>query len=269
MCSAVQSGWSSRLVTKYGGPPPIDRPSLSISLSTLPGIPHVAEIDRRALENGNQERAEHADEVPDRCGRQLPAAVGRVVRQQLAGLEAERLMAVDDALRVARRARGERDQRRARRIGGDGADQRLIGEQVVEAVHMLLARAFVGPDQTHDRDVRAQVRLVVHPAEFLGGDEHLRPRGGDDVAQFLAAVEVHDRHHDRTEERRRPERRRPPPPSSAAGSPPRRRARHRVRADRRQVDGLATRRRRRCPRRAARPSAPRSRCPGSPAVRRR
>ena len=121
MCSAVQSGWSSRLVTKYGGPPPTDSPSLSISSSTLPGSHTSHEIDRRALQNGNQERAEHADEVSDRRGRELPAAVGRVVRQQLAGLEAERLMAVDDALRLARRARGERDQRRARRIGGDRA----------------------------------------------------------------------------------------------------------------------------------------------------
>jgi hypothetical protein len=49
--------------------------------------------------------------------------------------------------------------------------------------------------------------LIAHPAEFLGGDEHLRTRRRQNVAEFLAAVEVHDRHHHGPEERRRPERR--------------------------------------------------------------
>ena len=96
-----------------------DRQSVALDQLEHPArIPDVAQIDRRALQHRDQEGAEHADEVPDRRGGQLPAAVGRVVRQQLAGLEAQRLMAVDDALRVAGRARGERDQRRAGRIGG-------------------------------------------------------------------------------------------------------------------------------------------------------
>ena len=163
---------------------------------------------------------------------------------------------------LARRARGERDQCRAGRVGGDGAGQRLIGQQVVEAVLMLLARPLVGPDKADDRHVRAQVRLILHPPELLGGDEHLRPRRGDDVAQFLAAVEVHDRHHDGTEEGRGPERHRrlhpvrqlnrdgvarPDTTRAQAGGQP---------------AGMQTRHRRRCPRRAEPRSAPRSRWPG-------
>ena len=60
----------------------------------------------------------------------------------------------------------------------------------------------------HDRHARAHLGLVGHPPEFLGGDEHLRPRGAQYVAEFLGAVEVHDGHDNRTQQRRRPERRR-------------------------------------------------------------
>ena len=108
--------------------PAADRQAVdSHQLQHLAGVPDVAQIDRCTFEHRDQECAEHADEVPDRGGGELPAAVGRVVRQQLAGLEAERLMTVDDALGIARRARGERDQCRAGRVGGDGARHRLVG----------------------------------------------------------------------------------------------------------------------------------------------
>ena len=170
MCSAVQSGWSSRLVTKYGGPPPIDSPSLLDELEHLARIPHVAQVDRRTLQHRDQERAEHADEVPDRGGGELAAAVGRVVRQQLAGLEAQRLMAVDDALRVACRARGEGDQRRARRIGGDrarSAARRRAGR-----------RRSSCPTRPTMGTSAHRSGWIFHPPEFLGGDERLRARDG-------------------------------------------------------------------------------------------
>ena len=83
-------------------------------------------------------------------------------------------------------------------VGGDGARHRLVGEQVVESS---------APTRADDRHVRAQIGLKRHPAELLGGDEHLRPGRGQDVADLLAAVEVHDRHDHRAEECRRPERR--------------------------------------------------------------
>ncbi len=169
----------------------------------LARIPDVGEVDRGALQDGDEEGAEHADEVPDRGGGQLPSAVRRVVGQQLAGLEAQRLMAVDDALGVARGAGRERDQRGIRRVGCDGARHRLIVEEVVEIE--LDARPLGRADQHDDRHVPAQVGLVRHAAELLGGDEHAWLGGRQDVADLLASVEVHDRHHHRAEERRRPE----------------------------------------------------------------
>ena len=170
-------------------------------------IPHVAQIDGCALEHRNEEGAQHADEVTDRGAGELAAAVGRVVLQQLAGLEAERLMAVDDALGVAGGAGGEGDQRRAGGVGGEGAVHRFGVEQVVVAVQMLLARALVGAHQSDDRDVRAEVGLELHAPELFCGDEDARLGRAEDVAEFLAPVEVHDRHGDGAQERRRPERR--------------------------------------------------------------
>ena len=39
-----------------------------------------------------------------------------------------------------------------------------------------------------------------HPPELIGGDEHLRCGGRQDVADFLSTVEVHDRNDDRAEQ---------------------------------------------------------------------
>ena len=187
------------------GRPTADRQAVALDQLEHAGrVPDVAQIDRGALEHRDQERAEHADEVPDRGGGELPAAVGRVVREQLAGLEAERLMAVDDALRVAGRARGEGDQRRAGRIGA----RRCRPSARRRADRRRCSRASSRPDQpTIGTSAHRSGWYFIRP-NSLGGDEHLRPRGGQDVAEFLAAVEVHDRHDHRAEERRRPERRR-------------------------------------------------------------
>ena len=114
-------------------------------LEHLARVPDVAQIDGCALEYRNEEGAQHADEVTDRGAGELAAAVGRVVLQQLACLETQGLMAVDDALGVARGAGGEGDQRRAGGVGGEGAVQRFGVEQIVVTVQMLLARALVGP----------------------------------------------------------------------------------------------------------------------------
>ena len=82
--------------------PAADRQPVALDQLRAPArVPDVDEIDRRALEYRDEERAQHADEVADRGAGELAAAVGRVVLQQLAYLEAERLMAVHDALGVA------------------------------------------------------------------------------------------------------------------------------------------------------------------------
>src|SRR6202022_4935057 len=112
-----------------------------------------------------EEGGQHADEMTDRGGGELPAAVGRVVLQQLACLETQGLMTVHDPFGVACGARGEGDQCRACGVGGKGALQRFGGEQFVVTVLMLLARAspasgrcpLCGADHTTDWDVRADV----------------------------------------------------------------------------------------------------------------
>ena len=116
-------------------------------------------------------------------------------------------MAVDDALGVACGAGGEGDQCRAGGVGGEGAVQRFGVEQVVVTVLMLLARALVGAHQSDDRDVGAEVGLELHAPELFGRDEDARLGRAEDVAEFLAPVEVHDRHGHGAQERRRPERR--------------------------------------------------------------
>jgi hypothetical protein len=156
------------------------------------GVEDVGEVDRRALEHGNEEGAEHPDEVPDRGRGQLTPTVGWVVGQQLTRLEPEGLMTVDDALGVSRRTRREGDQGRPGRIGGDGARHRLRLEQLVETVLVCPLRSTA--DEDDDRDVRAEVGLVGHPAEPFGGHEDARLGRRHDVRNFLAAVEVHDRH---------------------------------------------------------------------------
>ena len=105
----------------------------------LCGVPVIDEIDGRAIQHGNEECPEHADEVPDRGRRELATPVRRVVRMELAGLAANRLMAVDDALGIAGGTRRERNQRRIAGVGGERAGHRLVGEQVVETVLMLVA----------------------------------------------------------------------------------------------------------------------------------
>ena len=47
--------------------PAADRQAVALDqLQHLAGVPHVAQVDRCAFEHGDQERAEHPDEVPDR-----------------------------------------------------------------------------------------------------------------------------------------------------------------------------------------------------------
>lgn len=146
--------------------------------------------------------------MPDRRGGELTAAIGGVVGEQLACLEAQRLVTVDHALGLAGGARGERDQRRRAGIGGQRAGHRLVGEQVLEIDDVAAHHA--GLPRTHhpdDGDVGAQLGVKTHPAEPLGGDEDPRLARGQDEAQLSGAVEVHDGHHHRAQERRGPERR--------------------------------------------------------------
>lgn len=153
---------------------------------------------------------------------------------------------------------GEGDERPAGRVGGDRAHQRFVGQQSIEGAV---------PDQADDRYAGAQIRLEGHPAEPFGGQEDLGLGGGDDVPEFLAPVEVHDRHGHRTQECRRQNATAASiqlGSCSATTSPGRRH----VLADRRPTSWPAVRPRRRCPRRAGSRSAHRSRRPGWPPGRR-
>ena len=161
-------------------------------------IPVVDQVYRPAVEDRDQQGGEHSDEVADRRRGQLVVADRPDLAGELTRLADQAAMAVHDALGRAGGAGGERDQRRTRGVGGDRAGHRLVGEQIIE----------VPPDHADDLDVGAQIGLIGHPAELLGGDEHPRLGGGEDVRQLFTAIEVHDRHQRRTKERRRPERRR-------------------------------------------------------------
>ena len=117
---------------------------------------------------------------------------------QLTDLAPQRLVAVHDALGIARGTRGEGDQRRLRRVRVHGAPHGLVGEQIVEIASDAVRRSARR---------RHRSGWICHSPELLGGDEHLRSGGRQDVADFLSAVEVHDRNHDGAEQGRGPERR--------------------------------------------------------------
>ncbi len=131
-----------------------------MSFSTWPGSHTSHRSIGAPSSTGIEERAEHADEVADGGGGELAPAVGRIVVQQLAGLEAQRLMAVDDTLRVAGGAGGERDQRRA---AGSAATVPAIGSSASRSVE---GQRTVGPTSPTIRHVGAQVRLERHAAEL-------------------------------------------------------------------------------------------------------
>ena len=79
-------------------------------------IPHVDQVDRIAPEDGDEQRGEHADAVPDGCageGRDAPAGLHRA---ELADLEADGAVRMHHALRVGGRAGGVRHERGRRRI---------------------------------------------------------------------------------------------------------------------------------------------------------
>src|SRR5207237_4511038 len=105
-----------------------------------------AQVDGCAFQYRNQKRAEHADEVADGGAGELAATVVRIVLQQLARLEAQRLMAVHNAFRVASGARGERDQRWAGGVGRQRDGNWFRGEQLLVGL----------PDAAHDRDGLAE-----------------------------------------------------------------------------------------------------------------
>ncbi len=158
-------------------------------------VPGVREVHRAAVEDGDQEGVDHADEVTDRRGGELVAAVGRVAACQLARLEGQSAVTVHNSLGIAGRSGGEGDQRRSCRVRSDDTGQRFGGEQVVEVPSY---------DADHG-DLRAQLGVVSQVPEPFCGDEDLRLDGVEDVADFLTAVEVDDRYYDRAEARRGPE----------------------------------------------------------------
>ena len=78
------------------------------------------------------------------------------------------------------------------------APGRQLGRRRV-ADHQPPGRRVIG----HERLVGGEVVVV---AEAVGGHDHRRRDGAEDVVDLLGPVEVHDRHDDRTEVGRRPER---------------------------------------------------------------
>ena len=93
-------------------------------------IPHVDQVNRIAPEDGDEQRGEHADAVPDGCageGRDAPAGLHRA---ELADLEADGAVRMHHALRVGGRAGGVRDERGRRRIDALGHVHRVaVGER--------------------------------------------------------------------------------------------------------------------------------------------
>ena len=164
------------------------------------GVPHVDEVHGLALDDGDEQGAEQADGVahgrPDE--RRRPFAR----RRQLAGLGHDRAVGVDHPLGVgggARRPgheggrRGIHRRRRAHRVVVEQCRERRPAPGVVAGdVDTLEGRELV--------DEGVQRREVVDGPEVVGGHEHLGAGSVEDVADLFGAVEVHDRHHHRSEE---------------------------------------------------------------------
>jgi hypothetical protein len=73
-------------------------------------IPAVEQVHRPTVDHRYEQGAKHADEVAYRCGDELVVADRPDMAGQLTRLADQRLVAVDDALRVTGRAGGKGDQ---------------------------------------------------------------------------------------------------------------------------------------------------------------
>ena len=186
------------------------------------GIPDVDEVHGLAAVHRQQQRREHPDPVADRRAdqRRRPAGLDRT---ELADLGADGAMGVHHPLRVRRRARRVRDERRARSGStAAGVGDRFVGDEVGEAQ----VRAGISPTTAahsrSGRSVRIASRLATKSRwpKRVGGDQRLHPGAPQDVRHLLRSVEVHDRAR-RSRRGTRSRRRWPPPrPSSAAGTRP-------------------------------------------------
>jgi hypothetical protein len=168
-------------------------------------VPDVDQVDRPVAQHRDQEGVEHPDEVTDRRAGDLGRASLREEVVELAGLAPDRAMGVDDALRVARRARREADHRRGVGVDGGGPGdrfgvehrrerQRHRGQRRSRRVphHQPGRHRMIGQDALVDRQ-------EVGVPEAVGSDHDRRPRGAHDVVDLLGAVEVHDRDDHRAE----------------------------------------------------------------------
>ena len=146
-----------------------------------------------------------------RAGDHRRAAAVALHRRELVDLGVDRAVRVHDSLRIRRRARRVRDERRRARVDGGDLVDRLVGNEVGEReIARVGGRALLADDrdpfEVGQRGAHAgEVGEEVLMAEAIGGDERLHPRLAQDVADLLGAVEVHDRHHDRAEVRDRVE----------------------------------------------------------------
>jgi len=119
-------------------------------------VPHVDQVDRVAPEDGDEQRGEHADAVPDGCAGESRDAPAGLHRAELADLEADGAVRVHDALRIGGRAGGVRDERGRGRIDARGHVHRVaVGERTPDldgsAGHLAgaLFKTMAGVDVLH------------------------------------------------------------------------------------------------------------------------
>ena len=120
---------------------------------------------------------------------------------QLAGLEPDGPVGVDDALGIPGRARGEGDQGRRGKVDRHGSVNRLGIEQALKGygTGRELFCWCCPDDGPPGRPVTQQVLVggeIVGVAELVGSDDELGLGDADDVLEFLGTVEVDDGHHD-------------------------------------------------------------------------
>ena len=161
-------------------------------------------------EQRDEEGVEHPDEVADRCTGEVRRPASGVHVLELTRLEGDGPLAVDDALRVTGRPRGEGHDGRG--IGVDGGRceaGRFVehrGERPSRTGQRTGRRAGHEPELGRPAAHEVLVDIqIVGATESVGGHDHVRMHGAEDVVELLRPVEVHDGDDDGTEIGRRPE----------------------------------------------------------------
>ena len=157
-CASVKSGWSNKLVKKYGAPPPVLRSSEIMRSRTTAGS-HRSTGERPPTVDRYQKRAQHADGMTDRVRHQLRP--GRRMRRgaELLDLGAHRLMGMDDAFRDGGRSRSPSDECGRRRVNVRRRVERIFVKEVGEA-GTALGHLLVDYDQLISGDPAIDSRFA-------------------------------------------------------------------------------------------------------------